>query len=187
MPSLPRLLPLGLPVAVAGCGLLAVTGPGASILSSHELTRLAASREGMTELTLHPFYADPGNARLCWSPPRGVTGDEAPAPHTSPRIRVYATTSSAESIVDGSDDVPVGTVVLKEKADEMEFPTGSYTGMLKRSGGYDPDCGDWEFFVVDAFDGVVERGRIAGCAECHRGFAETGYLSLAYLNRIPKD
>jgi hypothetical protein len=39
-------------------------------------------------------------------------------------------------------------------------------GMVKRSAGYDPTHGDWEYFYFED-PKKIESGRIASCVQCH--------------------
>ena len=39
-------------------------------------------------------------------------------------------------------------------------------GMVKRSPGYDPEHGDWEYFYFEG-KGEPQGGRIASCVQCH--------------------
>jgi hypothetical protein len=52
--------------------------------------------------------------------------------------------------------------------------------MLKREAGYNPDCGDWEFFVLSGSGSMLARGRIDSCVNCHRNISDRGYLSLEW-------
>lgn len=49
----------------------------------------------------------------------------------------------------------------------METPIkNGVGGMVKRSSGYDPNHGDWEYFFIDDV-AKIESGRIAACRNCH--------------------
>ena len=72
---------------------------------------------------------------------------------------------------------------LDEKATKTEF----FTGMLKREEGYNPEAGDWEFFMLDAPGKMVmARGRIESCVECHQKYAATDFVARDYLKERRK-
>ncbi len=85
----------------------------------------------------------------------------------------------------GKDQYPVGTIILKEKKLDAnnEASTELFTGMLKREQGYNPECGDWEFFVVNG-DGrrVLARGRIDSCVECHQAYVKSDFVVREYVD-----
>jgi hypothetical protein len=81
---------------------------------------------------------------------------------------------------------PVGSVIVKEKQGleydaEGKLPqrtaktSNGVGGMIKRTPGYAPDDGDWEYFYFEAAM-KVEHGKIKSCIECHRGAAATDYV-----------
>ena len=82
---------------------------------------------------------------------------------------------------------PPGTVILKQKfRDAAVLEPLLYTGMLKREKGYNPACGDWEFFAVTG-DGksVTERGRVSSCMACHRRYSKSDFVTKEYPIRLP--
>jgi hypothetical protein len=81
-----------------------------------------------------------------------------------------------------STPFPVGSVVLKQKLDAANAQTAIlYTGMLKRDKGYNPECGDWEFFTLGGdVRTVTSRGRLESCMSCHRNYAQSDFVSKQY-------
>jgi hypothetical protein len=81
-----------------------------------------------------------------------------------------------------STPFPPGAVVLKQKfEDSSARKTVLYTGMLKREAGYNPDCGDWEFFTLSGDRrSITARGRLETCMACHRDYAHSDYVTKAY-------
>jgi hypothetical protein len=80
--------------------------------------------------------------------------------------------------VEGKRQFPVGSVLVKEKYLE---PLGGkpvlLTGMIKRSPGFDPKVGDWEFFVVNLGNKIATfRGQDPKCVKCHQAVAEYGHV-----------
>jgi len=65
------------------------------------------------------------------------------------------------------DGYPTGTMILKTVEDEGGTLIGR-TGMAKRGNGFDPDNGDWEYFMWNPDNGdVVAQGAVAMCIGCH--------------------
>lgn len=94
-------------------------------------------------------------------------------------IHVYVSPTSVEAFKDPRSRFPEGTVILKQKfptvtAKEADF----YAGMIKRERGFNPECGDWEFFTfAKDLQRIAARGRIESCMMCHRHFAKTDYVT----------
>ena len=88
----------------------------------------------------------------------------------------------------GKGTYPEGTVILKQKyLDEKASKTEFFTGMLKREEGYNPDAGDWEFFMLNASGTMVTaNGRIESCVECHQKYAATDFVARDYLKERRK-
>jgi hypothetical protein len=80
--------------------------------------------------------------------------------------------------------LPQGAVVVKEKYGDASAtgPMLAYALMTKRTAGFDPDRGDWEYaFVTPAPEAEVVRGRrLAGCAGCHASARGSDYLFRSY-------
>lgn len=97
-------------------------------------------------------------------------------------IHVYVSLEGVPAMKTNGVAFPVGTLILKEK-----FPTATaktpelYTGMLKREQGYNPGCGDWEFFTLDGARGAITaRGRIESCIKCHKYYSTSDFVTKAY-------
>ncbi|WP_193211418.1 hypothetical protein [Luteolibacter marinus] len=101
--------------------------------------------------------------------------------HGAAAFHVYANEPAALPIFDPWGSFPEGSLVLKEKLGRDDGATQLFTGMLKRERGYFPECGDWEFFTVDAAaTRIVERGKIARCAECHEDYPKGDHVTKVY-------
>ena len=148
--------------------------------SDKGLTSLGDNLNGLTRVTSRPVRVDPVDWTLCVGPPGGF----APAPHSAFAIHIYATPGSEDHILRRRADYPEGTVVLKQKLTQTN-ETELFTGMLKREAGYNPGCGDWEFFVLSDQAQLLARGRIESCMNCHQDYADRGYLSLAWQTEEP--
>src|SRR5688572_18312668 len=77
-----------------------------------------------------------------------------------PEVHVYVSPGGANAFKEKAAVFPVGSIVLKQKfaSAEAKHPE-LYTGMLKREKGFNPNCGDWEFFTMTGDGkGVTSRG-----------------------------
>jgi hypothetical protein len=104
-------------------------------------------------------------------------------PHTNHWVHVFVSKNARKPMESGEGEYPVGSVILKQKfLDAKGKRTEFFTGMRKRSPGYSPEVGDWEFFTLDATGKkVTTQGKIGSCMNCHRGYAETDYVTRTYL------
>ena len=108
---------------------------------------------------------------------------QPPNPHTAAKFHVFANDPAALPIFDPWAKFPEGSFIVKEKLGRDDGKTQLFTGMWKREKGYFPECGDWEFFTVDAAgDEIVERGRIARCAKCHEEYEQGDHVSKIYAS-----
>lgn len=138
-------------------------------------------------MTKAPVSVDPELALLC----RGVSiQDIAEArkkngPHAYTTVRVYMNDPAAAAFLATRHEYPVGSVVVKEKSGGWYRSTGSgergkklpdgVGGMIKRSPGYDPNNGDWEYFYFET-PSRIESGRITSCVNCHKGAAQQDHV-----------
>ena len=67
------------------------------------------------------------------------------------------------------DRYPIGSIIVKEKQGR------GVGGMIKRTLGFDPEHGDWEYFYFEQ-PTKVETGKISSCVKCHTGAAGTDYV-----------
>lgn len=148
------------------------------------LLKLTRERESMTRITREPYRVPGPLAGLCRAATTEVEemATASRTPHSDRWIHVYATSSEKKRLETGRTGYAVGSIILKEKL-LNDSDTELFTGMLKRKPGYNPDCGDWEFFVVSGdAKNVVARGRIESCMECHKAYPETGFVVRDYLD-----
>jgi hypothetical protein len=97
-------------------------------------------------------------------------------PHANASVLVYASKPAVQMLSREKRKFPVGTVIVKEKI-ASPLQTHAVTGMVKRSSGYNPKDGDWEYFYWDAPTGLTQ-GKINNCVECH---AKASRLDFVYL------
>lgn len=156
---------------------LVLTARAQDLNSNDALVRLVAKLDTLTRVTekriaLRAIYSD-----LC--APAEIPGHVRVTGRPDVAIHVFINSTSAAAFKDPASRFPVGTVVIKQKfptvnAKEADF----YTGMLKREAGFNPTCGDWEFFTLSGDRrAVTARGRIESCIDCHRQYAKTDFVT----------
>ncbi|MFM7517437.1 MAG: cytochrome P460 family protein [Pirellula sp.] len=161
---------------------------------SPEKDKLAKSRSYLREITQKKklvavtqerYLMSPNTAMLCTQP---LDWHEVHGPRY---CEVYITKESLPTIRKGTDDYPVGTIIVKWKYDKKEGGSPELaTIMRKMPPGYAEQHGDWEFAVVNSdASQVLARGRIDSCMNCHDNYKATDYVTREYLNdeREPTD
>jgi len=175
------------------------------IKNTQLLDLITARDKQMGRATTEPHSISDHAARAC--EPNDPARDKARSaanPHSGYAVHVYTTQAGREIMTTGQGVYPVGSVILKEKmrtlgavnpaADNTannrpnaapartNYTTDLYTGMLKREPGYNPECGDWEFFIVSGdAKKLLARGKIDSCSECHQAHKSTDYVTRAYM------
>lgn len=137
-------------------------------------------------ITKSVVFVNPELAMLC----RGASQQEVEAarikfgPHANTGILIYMNKLAADAFTTNASAFPIGAVIVKQKSihgytDKIgrrvhDADTG-VGGMVKRSVGYDPKHGDWEYFY---FENVakIESGRISTCVQCHSSAKEKDYV-----------
>jgi len=165
-----------------------------NVTTNADLARLVSRIWYFTRLTEKPVLMDPEVAMAC-APPQ----IQLPANHVQllPKksagnavFQVYVTadgmtamTAKVPSASPGSAiSFPIGVVILKQKFTDPEAKSPVlYTGMIKREKGFNPECGDWEFFVVNGdASAILARGRIESCMDCHKSYPQSDFVTRDY-------
>jgi len=162
-----------------------------AVNSSARFVHLATDLNNLTLVTPERVPMDPAASFDCRAPYVPVDADAAGnirknhsrlvSTHHA-EIQVYVTSPAREAMKQPSAVFPLGTVILKQKFPKPDSENAQlFTGMLKRETGFNPGCGDWEFFTLTG-DGrkVTSRGRIESCMDCHKEFSKTGFVSRKY-------
>jgi hypothetical protein len=105
-------------------------------------------------------------------------------PHIKKYVHVYVSQNGEAAMRTNSGVFPQGAIVLKEKFSDAEGKqTELFTGMIKREVGYNPECGDWEFFTLpgDASK-ISERGKLQDCMDCHVEYKKSDYVTKSYAH-----
>jgi hypothetical protein len=139
---------------------------------------LGRHRRDLIRITPKPYRINWAGAPLCKRP------NYIPhSPHGQHWIHVFVSSIGTNAMATGRGVYPVGTIILKQKfQDAAGEKTEFYTGMRKRENGYNPEMGDWEFFMLNSSGNTVTaRGRIESCMDCHAKYPTTDFVSRRYL------
>ena len=103
-------------------------------------------------------------------------------PHEHKFAHVFVSTNGAFAMRTNAV-FPVGSIIIKEKFSDAEGKqTELYTGMIKRTKGYNSECGDWEFFTLSAdATKVTSRGKLQACMDCHVAYKNSDYVTKRYV------
>ena len=133
-----------------------------------------------TKLNPEPALLDSYVDELCGPGPKAIHQREVD-PHAKTFITVWVNGTGREAMLNGKN-LPVGTVIVKEKLATEKGPVTLSTAMIKREKGYSPTCGDWEFAVLDAQGSMVtKRGRLETCMMCHAEHKRNDHTFRFYL------
>ncbi len=145
-----------------------------------------ANLGNLTRVTEKPIPMQPQVAVLCAA---SRMPDHAQLLPNQPAavFQVYVTPAAAALMSASKPVFPVGTLILKQKfsTPDAKIPE-LYTGMIKQEKGFNPKCGDWEFFTLNgAGTAVTTRGKIESCMKCHENYPESDFLSRNYPITLP--
>jgi len=144
-------------------------------------------QKSMVRVTKDPYRVWwPGKAATVFcNPPSGIPHN----PHGNHWVHVFVTPTGTNAMMTGNGKYPEGSIILKQKLlDAAGTRTELYTGMRKREPGYNPDLGDWEFFIVDSSARMITaRGKIESCMDCHAKYQATDFVTRRYLNTKEDD
>lgn len=177
-----------------------VAGPTKLEVKDKQLTELVFQRAKLTRATNEPHQVFDRSKMACAAPIGPEQHRAKPDnPHEDFSVLVYLTNNGRDMMTSGKGIYPVGTAILKEKLKPTEalnrsarnlpnappqqnYSTELFTGMLKREAGYNPDGGDWEYFVVSGdANKLLARGKIDSCIDCHQSYKATDYVTRAYM------
>ncbi|MEW6303518.1 MAG: cytochrome P460 family protein [Verrucomicrobiota bacterium] len=175
---------------VAAASLATVLAADLPAPTDAALVQFAQQRTNAVRVTKAPFRMNDAVAFLCNAPIEELRIAEKQKelnrplknPHRDKFVHVFVSPDGAPAMQTNSITFPRGSVVLKEKfADLKGERTELFTGMVKREKGYNPECGDWEFFVLGAdASKVIERGRLQRCMDCHVEYKASDFVTKNY-------
>jgi hypothetical protein len=148
--------------------------------NSENLAQLGTYRQ-WTLVNPTPVMMDLRTAMLCDRPT--VPADD-PNPHSTRYISVYVNPLGRESMMTRlKPEFPQGSMIVKEKLRSPQAKDPELlTAMLKREKGYDPESGDWEYFVLDgSASTITAQGKLAKCQTCHLASKDKDYVDRSYL------
>lgn len=144
--------------------------------STPSVAEIAVGYTNFEQITKNVVYVNSRLAELC----RGISRQEVDAerarfgPHANTGILIFMNDRAAAAFRTHTNQFPVGAVIVKHKTDfgftdesgkQVQRDNG-VGGMIKRSPGFDPQHGDWEYFYFEN-PKKIESGRIASCVQCH--------------------
>ena len=123
-------------------------------------------------------------AALCRAPTVAESGLGSQGPHRTKYLDVYVNDLGAKAMTgEGGAEFPRGSIIVKEKLPRaLGGDVELMTAMVKREAGFNPEAGDWEFFVLDGAGREIQaRGRLENCMACHVGRKSWDYTFRSYL------
>lgn len=149
-------------------------------LSDESLVKLASNLTSLVCVTVKPVAMQPKVVVLCAAPQ--IPGHSTLLTNREAVYQIYVTSAGAPAMKTDDATFPLGTVILKQK---LATPAATlpelYTGMLKREKGFNPVCGDWEFFTLSGdAKTVTSRGRTESCMSCHKSYPDSDFVTKHY-------
>lgn len=173
--------------------LLLILGTGALVAGSQAPTPAEKIKPYRTWVSVTPEPVDmaASTAMLCVIPTKWMP----PNPHMPKVFKVYVNPPGAKAFKSERPKFPVGTMIVKEKYDATMTTAGHFRGlkpgakpelmtaMVKRSPGYDPENGDWEYLVLDR---AMKRreGKVTVCQSCHLEVKDRDFVFADYVGGI---
>ena len=171
----------------------AQSSPMAKSDDAPPISEIATTFTNYVKVTKDPVFVNPELAMLC----RGASKEEVEtarnkySPHANTKILIYMNKSAADAFATNATVFPVGAVVVKQKTILGYRENGKWVrdtdtgvgGMVKRSPGYDPAHGDWEYFYFED-PKKIESGRISSCVQCHESAKDKDHVFGTWHNTI---
>jgi len=175
------LLGLLLYLTIVGLAGLAGSTDGSTTSAEPDFAIMLKDYKTWTRVNTNPYRMSAAAMAACAAP----AGRQA-SPHLEPDgyIDVYVNPEGRSTMLTPGHVVfPVGTVIVKEKRHAADPSDPELlTVMLKRSSGYNPETGDWDFAVLDGNASTVQaQGKLENCMQCHKTTAGSDYVFRPYL------
>jgi hypothetical protein len=146
---------------------------------------LVAGYKGWTRVNPEPAVFHSKIAIQCYMPPpEQLKLEREQNPHRDKFVTVYVNDAGRRAMLEErSPRFPVGSLVVKEKLPARDSKEPELlTAMLKHEAGYDPEGGDWEYFVLDGRGTELRaRGKLETCRACHQLYPHTDFVARNYL------
>lgn len=143
-----------------------------------------AGYKGWTRVNAEPQNIPSRIAIQCSMPTREERSLEEQNPHRDKFVVVYVNSVGRHAMMEEKwPRFPEGSIIVKEKLSTKESISPELlTVMKKREPGYDPQKGDWEYFVFDGAGREVKAsGKLENCQGCHLDDKDTDYVSRRYI------
>lgn len=165
------------PAGLRGTKGMSLSGSG----SEPDFGTMVKGYRAWTRVNSEPFRMSPAVSAACAAPAGGQA-----SPHSGPDayIDVYVNAAGRSTMMkQGPVSFPIGTIIVKEKRPTPDKSEPELlTVMLKRTKGYSPEAGDWEFAVLDGKATAVQaQGKLENCMLCHRKMRESDYVFRPYV------
>lgn len=137
-----------------------------------------------TRVNKEPQVVESRIAIQCDAPTAIQRSLENQNPHRDKFVVVYVNSlGKAAMLKQKWPRFPEGSVIVKEKLSTKESTSPELlTVMKKREPGYDPQQGDWEYFVFDGTGREMKAsGKLENCQGCHLSDKNTDYVSRRYI------
>ncbi len=133
------------------------------------------------------MLVNPEFAMMCAGPTQSQIDETRKTfgPHTDTSVNIFMNDSAAATFEQSATPYPVGSIIVKQKTRPYDPPVDNATdstkdhigvgGMIKRSPGYDPKHGDWEYFYFEE-PSKIESGKITSCVQCHSAASKTDHV-----------
>jgi hypothetical protein len=161
--------------------------PDAKIYKRTDITSVVQDYKKWKVAKPDLFKVQPAVWTLCIGP----TQEQAAildASHTG-FIKVFVNDIGQEAMF-AKTAFPVGSIIVKERHPTKVSGVEFCTVMRKREKGYNPECGDWEFSVLNEQNIATDVGRLKACMGCHSKQGKLDFTFRTYLDKkegIPID
>jgi len=150
------------------------------------ISEIATTFTNYSRITKHAVLVNPELAMQCdtVSTEQIASARAKFGPHANSAMMIYMNPPAANAFKTNAPMFPVGSVVVKQKTlvghtddrGQLTYDAGSGVGgMVKRSAGYDPAHGDWEYFYFED-PKKIESGKISSCVQCHEAAKEKDHV-----------
>ncbi len=109
---------------------------------------------------------------------------EAANPHADGFVHVYVNPIGRNAYAEAKPpQFAVGTVIVKAKLHKADDVEPHQLGiMIKRSKGFDPPAGDWQYLFVEEDGQIVDDAdSLSNCRDCHQRRAAQDYVFRKHL------
>jgi Cytochrome P460 len=143
-----------------------------------------AGYKNWTRVNSEPQIVPSRLAIQCAMPTAAQLSLEEQNPHRDKFVVVYVNSIGRAAMMEQKwPRFPQGSIIVKEKLSTKESATPELlTVMKKRESGYDPNKGDWEYFVFDGTGREMKAsGKLEKCQGCHLEDERTDFVSRRYI------